>query len=128
VVKVKDVIRLLEEDDWFLARTRGSHRSIQALRQVWYRYSCRQGEYRCPSRNSQQYLEISWLEAGARIREMKYAVIVEEGENSFGAHTRKEVLELIQEAIEFHIEGLRADGQPIPEPSSSVEYVEVRAA
>ncbi|HLA11137.1 MAG TPA: type II toxin-antitoxin system HicB family antitoxin [Pyrinomonadaceae bacterium] len=71
---------------------------------------------------------------------MKYAVIVEEGENSFGAHvpdlpgciaaaeTREEVLELIQEAIEFHIEGLRENGQRIPEPSSSVEYVEVRAA
>ena len=71
---------------------------------------------------------------------MKYAVIVEEGENSFGAHvpdlpscvavaeTREAVLELIQEAIEFHIEGLREEGQPIPEPSSSIEYVEVRAA
>ncbi|OLE55777.1 MAG: hypothetical protein AUG51_01495 [Acidobacteria bacterium 13_1_20CM_3_53_8] len=71
---------------------------------------------------------------------MKYAVIVEEGESSFGAYvpdlpgcvavgdTREEVLELIQEAIEFHIEGLREDGQPVPEPSSSIEYVEVRAA
>lgn len=71
---------------------------------------------------------------------MKYVVIVEEGENSFGAHapdlpgcvavaeSREEVLELIQEAIEFHIEGLREDGHPIPVPSSSVEYVEVRAA
>ena len=71
---------------------------------------------------------------------MKYAVIVEEGKNSFGAHvpdlpgciavgdTKEEVLDLIQEAIEFHIEGLREDGQPIPEPSSSVEYVEVPAA
>ncbi|MGB8506890.1 MAG: type II toxin-antitoxin system HicB family antitoxin [Pyrinomonadaceae bacterium] len=71
---------------------------------------------------------------------MKYAVIVEEGENSFGAHvpdlpgcvavaeTRAEVLKLIQEAIEFHIEGLREDGQSIPEPSSSIEYVEIRAA
>jgi predicted RNase H-like HicB family nuclease len=71
---------------------------------------------------------------------MKYAVIVEEGANSFGAHvpdlpgcvavaeTREEVLELIQEAIEFHLEGLREDGQPIPAPSSSIEYVEVRAA
>ena len=71
---------------------------------------------------------------------MKYAVIVEEGENSFGAYvpdlpgcvavaeTKKEVMELIQEAIKFHIEGLREDGQPIPEPSSSIEYVEVRAA
>ena len=71
---------------------------------------------------------------------MRYAVIVEEGKSSFGAHvpdlpgcvavaeTKREVLELIQEAIEFHIEGLREDGQPIPEPSSSIEYVEVRAA
>ena len=42
--------------------------------------------------------------------------------------TKEEVLELIQEAIEFHIEGLREDGQPIPHASSSIEYVEVRAA
>ena len=59
---------------------------------------------------------------------MRYAVIVDEGENSFGAHvpdlpgciavgeTKEEVLELIQEAIEFHIEGLRQDGQPITLP------------
>jgi predicted RNase H-like HicB family nuclease len=71
---------------------------------------------------------------------MKYAVIVEEGENSSGAYvpdlpgcvavadTKEEVLELIQKAIEFHIEGLREDDQPIPGPSSSIEYVEVRAA
>ncbi len=71
---------------------------------------------------------------------MRYAVILEEGESSFGAYvpdlpgcvavseTREEVLELIQEAIEFHIEGLREDGQPIPAPSSSIEYIEVRAA
>lgn len=71
---------------------------------------------------------------------MRYVVIVEEGENSFGAYvpdlpgcvavgeTREEMLQLIQEAIEFHIEGLREDGQPIPEPFSSIEYVEIRAA
>lgn len=70
---------------------------------------------------------------------MKYAVVVEKGEMSFGAYvpdlpgciaaaeTKEEVLELIHEAIEFHVEGLREDGQPIPEPSSSVEYVEVAA-
>lgn len=71
---------------------------------------------------------------------MRYVVIVEEGETSFGAHvpdlpgcvavadTKVEVLKLIQEAIQFHIDGLREDGEPVPEPSSSVEYVEVRAA
>ncbi|HEX8116953.1 MAG TPA: type II toxin-antitoxin system HicB family antitoxin [Pyrinomonadaceae bacterium] len=71
---------------------------------------------------------------------MKYAVIIEEGDNSFGAYvpdlpgcaavaeTREELMKLIQEAIDFHIEGLREDGRPVPEPSSSVEYVEVKAA
>jgi predicted RNase H-like HicB family nuclease len=71
---------------------------------------------------------------------MRYAVIIEEGENSFGAYvpdlpgcvaaaeTREEVVRLIQEAIDFHIEGLREDGRPVPEPSSSVEYVDVKAA
>jgi predicted RNase H-like HicB family nuclease len=34
---------------------------------------------------------------------------------------------LIREAIEFHLEGLRADNLPIPPPSSHVEYVEVSA-
>ena len=71
---------------------------------------------------------------------MKYAVIVEEGKTSFGAHvpdlpgcvavatTREEVLKLIEEAIQFHIEGLREDGVPIPAPSSSVEFIEIHAA
>ena len=34
---------------------------------------------------------------------------------------------LIREAIEFHIEGLKSDGLPIPLPSSQVEYVDVPA-
>jgi len=71
---------------------------------------------------------------------MRYAVIVEEGATGFGAcvpdlpgcvavaETRDEVLRLIEEAIEFHLDSLRQDDQPIPEPSSSIEYVDVRAA
>ena len=71
---------------------------------------------------------------------MRYAVVIEQGETSFGAHvpdlpgcvavaeTRDEVVKLIEEAIEFHIEGLREDGLPVPPPTSSVEFVEVRAA
>ena len=70
---------------------------------------------------------------------MRYAVVVEKGESSFGvyvpdlpgciaaADTREELLQLIHEAMEFHVESLREDGQPIPEPSSSIEYVEVAA-
>ncbi len=42
-----------------------------------------------------------------------------------GAGTREEVERLVREAIAFHLEGLRADGLPVPEPRSVVGAVEV---
>jgi predicted RNase H-like HicB family nuclease len=41
--------------------------------------------------------------------------------------TIEEVERLMQEAIEFHIEGLREDGLPIPEPTTAVSVIEVAA-
>ncbi|HKH45516.1 MAG TPA: type II toxin-antitoxin system HicB family antitoxin, partial [Thermoanaerobaculia bacterium] len=41
--------------------------------------------------------------------------------------TVEEVQREIREAIEFHLEGLREDGLPIPPPSSAVSYVDVAA-
>ena len=70
---------------------------------------------------------------------MRYAVVIEKGESNYSAYvpdlpgcvavgdTLEETQREIQEAIEFHLEGMRADGLPIPEPSSSVQYVEVAA-
>jgi len=70
---------------------------------------------------------------------MKYAVVIEKGESSYGAYvpdlpgcaataeTREETLKLIHEAIEFHIQGLKEDGEVIPEPASSIEIIEVAA-
>ena len=71
---------------------------------------------------------------------MRYLVVLEKGPTCYGAHvpdlpgciavgeTREEVLILIREAIEFHIDGLKQDGQPIPDPSCSGELVDVAAA
>ncbi len=71
---------------------------------------------------------------------MHYMVIIEEGATSYGAYvpdlpgcvavgeTREEVLDLIRQAIEFHLEGLAEDGESIPKPHSSSTVVEVRAA
>jgi predicted RNase H-like HicB family nuclease len=71
---------------------------------------------------------------------MKYLVVVEKSENGFGAYvpdlpgcvaaakTREEIVTLIQEAIEFHIEGLRKSGDPVPKPTSQGELVDVHAA
>lgn len=71
---------------------------------------------------------------------MRYAIVVEKGPTSYGAYvpdlpgcvaaaeTKGEALKLIREAIEFHIEAMREDGLPVPEPASSAEYVEVALA
>lgn len=71
---------------------------------------------------------------------MQFTVIVEEGSTSWGAYvpdlpgcvaageTREEALQLIREAIEFHLEGLKEQGEPVPEPHSYGEVVEVDAA
>jgi predicted RNase H-like HicB family nuclease len=68
---------------------------------------------------------------------MRYMVIIEQGETSFGAYvpdlpgciaageTEQEALELIQEAIEFHLEGLKDDGFKIPSPNSYSKFVEI---
>lgn len=68
---------------------------------------------------------------------IRYMVVIERGETSWGAHvpdlpgcvavgeTREEVRRLIREAIEFHIDGLREEGLPVPAPTSEGEFVEV---
>lgn len=69
---------------------------------------------------------------------MRYMVVIEQGETSFGAYvpdlpgciavggTAQEVLELITEAIEFHLEGLKEDGLAIPSPCSYSTFVDIR--
>ncbi len=71
---------------------------------------------------------------------MKYLVVVEKSENGCGAYvpdlpgcvavadTHEEVVTLIQEAIEFHIEGLKVSADPVPQPTSQSELVDVHAA
>lgn len=71
---------------------------------------------------------------------MRYTVILEHGETSWGAHvpdlpgcvavgeTREEALKLIREAIELHVQGLEEEGLPVPEPRSEGEVVEIGAA
>ena len=68
---------------------------------------------------------------------MQYLIVVERGESSYGAHvpdlpgcatvgeTREEVLQLIREAIEMHLESMRQEGVVIPEPMSTTEYIQI---
>ncbi len=68
---------------------------------------------------------------------MQYAVVVEPSKNGYGAYvpdlpgcvalgdTVDETLRLIQEAISMHLDGIREDGEEIPQPRTVCEYVVV---
>jgi len=68
---------------------------------------------------------------------MRYAIVIEKAAGNYSAYipdlpgcvatgsTIEEVEAQIREAVEFHIDGLREDGLPIPAPSSRVDYIEI---
>jgi predicted RNase H-like HicB family nuclease len=68
---------------------------------------------------------------------MKYVVVYEKSQTGWAAYvpdlpgvvttgrTKEKTQQLIREAIEFHLEGLREDNLPIPEPSASAEVVTI---
>jgi predicted RNase H-like HicB family nuclease len=70
---------------------------------------------------------------------MKYLIVIEPTETGFSAFspdldgcvatapTVEEVEKLMHEAIEFHIEGMRAEGLQVPEPKTRAIYVTVAA-
>jgi predicted RNase H-like HicB family nuclease len=68
---------------------------------------------------------------------MKYLGIYEKSNTGWGAYvpdllglgvagkSLDEVKELIREAVEFHLEGMREHGDAIPAPSATTEYITV---
>jgi predicted RNase H-like HicB family nuclease len=68
---------------------------------------------------------------------MKYPIIIEKADNNYSAYcpdlpgcvatgkTPDETVKRMREAIEYHLAGLTEDGLPVPEPATTVEYVEV---
>ena len=70
---------------------------------------------------------------------MKYLIVIERTETGYSAYspdlpgcvstgaTPEEVERNMHEAIDFHLDGLRKEGFPIPQPSSASAYVDVSA-
>jgi predicted RNase H-like HicB family nuclease len=69
----------------------------------------------------------------------RYAIVIEKAPSNYSAYvpdlpgcvatgaTVEETESLLREAIELHLEGMREDGTPIPQPTSVVEYLQVPA-
>ena len=70
---------------------------------------------------------------------MRYAIVIEKTQNNYSACVpdlpgciatgtdREEIGANIRATIGFHLDGMREDGTPPPQPSSHVEYIEVAA-
>ncbi len=70
---------------------------------------------------------------------MRYAIVIENAGSNYSAYvpdlpgciatgaTVEDAEREIREAIEFHLDGLREDGSPVPPPSSAVRYVDIAA-
>ena len=70
---------------------------------------------------------------------MKYLIVVEKTETGFSAYspdilgcvatgaTKEETEANMKEAIAFHVEGLKEEGFPVPQPSAKSAYIEVAA-
>ena len=69
----------------------------------------------------------------------KYVILIEKTDSGYSAHspdvvgciatgdTLDEVRAQIKEALEFHIEGLKQEGLPVPAPSTQTDYVTIAA-
>jgi predicted RNase H-like HicB family nuclease/predicted RNA binding protein YcfA (HicA-like mRNA interferase family) len=140
-VKVNEAIRRAEGAGWALARTRGSHRQYRhpdrpglvTIRRQTVRYAGSEdwGEHRQASRDFRTRPMI----------ERRYLIVIEGADDAnYSAYapdlpgcvatgaTLEECEREMQEAIAFHIEGLRGSGQPVPESSRvTATYVEIAA-
>ena len=70
-------------------------------------------------------------------KNVKYVVVIEKSDKNYGAYvpdlpgcvavgeTREEVLRLIHEAIELHLQSMRESGELVPPPATTAESVEV---
>lgn len=70
---------------------------------------------------------------------MKYAVVIEKSDTGYAAYapdlpgvgvtadTPAEARTLIREAIALHLQGLREDNDPIPNPTAEIDYIETAA-
>jgi predicted RNA binding protein YcfA (HicA-like mRNA interferase family)/predicted RNase H-like HicB family nuclease len=132
-VKVGEVLDRLREDGWYLIATKGSHRQ--------FKHAVKPGRVTVAGRPSDDLppgtLNSIFSKLVGKSDRMRYAIVIEKAPSNYAAYvpdlpgciatgaTVAETESLIREAIEFHLEGLKADGLPVPPANSQVEYIDI---
>jgi predicted RNase H-like HicB family nuclease/predicted RNA binding protein YcfA (HicA-like mRNA interferase family) len=131
-MKLRDVLKRLHDEGWILDRQKGSHQQFVHPAKPGMRVTVAGHPKLDVPKGTLN--SISSRLAG---NNMRFAIVIEKSENGFGAYvpdlpgciavgeTIGETETLIKEAISFHLEGMREDGQPAPRASAIAEYVEV---
>ena len=131
-MKVREVVRLLEKQGWVEMRSRGSHRHFRHPNQPYV--------ITVPGTDGKE-LAPGTLNAILRVEmsARRYPIVIEETGTGYSAYspdvsgcvavgdTEEETRRNFQDALGAHFEAMREVGEPIPQPHTSVDYVEVAA-
>ena len=133
-MKVRELIKLLESKQWRQVRQKGSHRA--------FRHPVKALVVTVPgSRNDDipvGYAQVDSQEGRDRGPMKRYAVVFEKADKNWAAYvpdlpgcittgkTLDETKQNIREAVELHLEAMREVGDPIPEPTADVDFVELQ--
>jgi predicted RNA binding protein YcfA (HicA-like mRNA interferase family)/predicted RNase H-like HicB family nuclease len=131
-LKIRDVIKLVEKDGWYQAAQKGSHRQ--------YKHPTKPGYVTIAGhpRDDVAAGTLQSIPEASRV-EMKYAVVYEKTATGYSAYvpdlpwcittgrSLEQTERLMKEAIEFHLEGMREDGAPIPKPRTITEIRQSRS-
>jgi len=130
-VKVRDVIKRLEDDGWAVVRQRGSHRQ--------FKHPAKTGLVTVAGKPADDLAPgtlNSVFEAG-RVKTVKYLIVIEATATGYSAYspdvpgcvatgdTPEDVERQMKHAIRFHLDGLKHEGMKLPEPHTSSAYVEI---
>ena len=142
-LKVREMIALLERDGWYLAKQTGGHRQFKHPTKIG-RVTVPGGLGKeLPLGTERSISQASGVEEKIMSHPYRYLIVIERADDGgYGAwapdlpgcvalgDTVEETERSMREAIAFHLEGMREDGQPIPEPSkvAAALIVEVDAA
>ena len=135
--KVRDILKLLADDGWYLVTTRGSHRQLKhPTKSGRVTVHGQPGDDIAPG-TLNSILKQSRLKKRGHL--MRYAVVIEKCDRNYSAYvpdlpgcvatgtTIVETQKAIREAVELHLAGMREDGIAVPPPSSQVDYIDIAA-
>jgi len=132
-LKVREVVRLLEQNGWVEMRSKGSHRHFKHLAHKFVTTVPGQDGQGTRAGHAERYTQ------NGRAKMKRYPVVIEPTSTGFSAYspdvpgcaavgdTEEEARRNFREALVEHFQAMREIGAPIPEPQTSVDYVDVAA-